>query len=173
MHREIDWALLEVHLSTVSGVIALFRAFTYVLWGGGLTNRDNLHLALKNTWKNRKIFFFRFLRIKDAIHAFGFNAHGTCVTLIATLRWNVYHVLSCASFPALAMPTVQLKAWHLPLLLDTPVRVSGPPSVSTCIARVQLNRNILSAFRAVSRLNSHWIHKFGNGQSLHCPLNTL
>ena len=173
MAWQIEWATREGRSSTVSGVIALFRAFTYVLWGRWPHKSGQFALGPEKYLKKSKNFFFRFLRIKDAIHAFGFNAHGTCVTLIATLRWNVYHVLSCASFPALAMPTVQLKAWHLPLLLDTPVRVSGPPSVSTCIARVQLNRNILSAFRAVSRLNSHWIHKFGNGQSLHCPLNTL
>ena len=54
-------------------------------------------------------FFFRFLRIKDAIHAFGVTPTGTCMTHTYTevKQSPLYH---CASFPALAMPTVQPKA---------------------------------------------------------------
>ena len=66
--------------------------------------------------------------------------------------WVLYHTevkrlsyILCASFPALAMPTVQFKAWSIDL----------SPFGQYVYSSVQLNRNILSVFRAVSRLNFH------------------
>ena len=93
-----------------------FRFFAHsgVKWPEKLNARNESGVAclkkkLSDFFKKLKNFFFRFLRIKDAIHAFGVTPTGTCMTHTYTevKQSPLYH---CASFPALAMPTVQPKA---------------------------------------------------------------
>ena len=89
-------------------------AHSGVKWPEKLNARNESGVAclkkkLSDFFKKLKNFFFRFLRIKDAIHAFGVTPTGTCMTHTYTevKQSPLYH---CASFPALAMPTVQPKA---------------------------------------------------------------